>query len=105
MFVSSSSPVESLVGEPLCVAMYRSRQDSSKVGAHTTADVARNTLFGPWLDDDEEERRERARASGAEEGDVTSSRWMRVSLRGARVRIQRARMMRLKLRDGTFIIV
>ena len=81
VFVSSCIPEdESLVGEPFCIAMYRSREDSSKVGAHTMADVAKNTVFGPWLSEEEEERRKRARASGAEEGDVTSSRWMRVSL-------------------------
>ena len=82
VFVSSCVPDETLAGEPWCVAMYRSHKASSKVGAHTMADVSKNTLFGPWLDEEEEERRERARARGAE-GDMTSSRWMRVSWRGA----------------------
>ena len=63
---------DSLVGEPECVALYRSVADRNKVGAHAMCDLPRNVVFGPWLDEDEDK-------------EVTeeqpSSRWMRVRQR------------------------
>ena len=54
------------------MALYRSVVDRSKVGAHAMRDLARNTVFGPWMDEDEDK-------------EVTeeqpSSRWMRVRRR------------------------
>ena len=45
---------DSLVGEPECVALYRSVANPSKVGAHAMQDLPRDVRFGPWKEEEEE---------------------------------------------------
>lgn len=65
---------ESLVGEPRCVALYRSGVNGSKVGAHAMRDLPRDVLFGPLLT--EESRDDEREAVGRR-----SSQWMQVRSR------------------------
>ena len=65
--VPNTVPLDnSLFGEPECVSLYRSGIDPSKVGAHASAAVAGNTLFGPFV-------------PGEEIPGVPCSKWMEVS--------------------------
>ena len=64
---------ESLAGEPNCLTLYRRVGDKLEVGGFVVRDLCRDVHFGPLVDEDEEESRQQQ-----EDGDCTSSQWMRV---------------------------
>ena len=57
------------------MSIYRSGIDPSKVGAHASAPLSRNTRFGPVLEDEEDNDVD---GSDDEISDKPSSKWMQV---------------------------
>ena len=68
---------KSMIGEPECVALYKSRVDPSQVGAFALEPVPRNTRFGPLLEDEEEKGGREWSFANAKKDDRSA--WMRVS--------------------------
>ena len=69
----------SLVGEPECVSLYRSRVNPSKVGTHASAPLSEGVRFGPLLQKDVDSKI--ASSSGGKSARA-SSKWMTVSSTG-----------------------
>ena len=51
---NADEEMKSLMGEPECVALYKSRVDPSRVGAFALEPVPRNARFGPLSEEAEE---------------------------------------------------